>query len=379
MMQVGADRIDEYRELFADKRIGLITTPTGVLSNLTSTIDKFASDYDLIALYAPEHGVRGDQQDGAAVVSYIDGKTKIPVYSMYGAKRFPSIEELSDVDVLVYDVQDVGSRYYTFIYSMANSMAVAKEKGIPFVVLDRANPISGLYPMGTPMSDGCRSFIGLYDIPQRYALTCGELAMLFNEEENLGVSLQVVPLSCWQRSSFFDDFGSTWINPSPNIASFDACLLYNGTCLFEGTNISEGRGTTRPFELIGAPWIDASAYADVLNGRELPGVVFRPISFIPQFHKFKGEVCNGVQVHVTDKKQMNPLMVGLCMVYEAKRMYGDWFEFTKPRHEIGDFTMDLLVGSDKVRKGYDLKDIESIMMDYSQKYERYYKKYWMYQ
>jgi uncharacterized protein YbbC (DUF1343 family) len=378
-IKCGADRIDEYRHLFSGRKIGLITTPTGVLSDLTSSIDKFYADYDLRALFAPEHGVRGDQQDGAAINSYMDKKTGVPVFSIYGEKRTPVAEELADVDMLVYDIQDVGSRFYTFIYSMANSMSVAKEREIPFVVLDRPNPIGGLNPEGSPMSEGCTSFIGMYDIPQRYSLTVGELALLLNDREKIHSDLHVIPMIGWKRDYYLDDLEYSWINPSPNIASFDAILLYNGTCLFEATNLSEGRGTTRPFEMIGAPWLDADEFADRLNAQNIPGVIFRPTSFIPQFHKFKGELCHGVQIHLLNKRIVRPVELGLRMVRVAMDLSGENFRFTVPRHEVGEYTIDLMFGSPKARKSFDINQLLKIIDSYSAAYRELYKNYWLYQ
>lgn len=374
----GADRLDEYKDLFQNKRIGLITTPTGVLSDLSCTIDAFDRMFDLEAMFSPEHGVRGDHQDGASVDFYIDQKTRKPVYSIYGEKREPSISELEDLDILVYDIQDVGSRYYTFLYSMTNSMKKAKERGIPFVVLDRPNPIGGLNPEGSQLEEKNRTFIGLYDYPQRFSLTPGEFAKMVNTEQKIGADLFVVPMKGWTRDMFYCELGKPWINPSPNIASYDSIVLYNGTCLFEGTNLSEGRGTTRPFELIGAPWIDGEKYADKLNSYHLDGVKFRQASFIPMFHKHSGKVCNGVQVHVIDYKKVKPLQLGLTMLKEAIEIGGENFQFTAPRHEIGDYTIDLLFGSDSIRKCFDMDEIRYKMERYSKEYSERYSSYWIY-
>lgn len=375
----GADRIDTYSDLFEGQRIGLITSPTGVLNDLSSTIDKFNDDYTLTALFSPEHGVRGDQQDGEHILSYVDAKTNVKVFSIYGNKRTPTLEELDEIDVLVYDIQDVGSRYYTFIYSMSNAMIVAKKKNIPFVVLDRPNPISGLYPEGSPMTEECVSFVGMYDIPQRYSLTPGELALMLNEKEQINSDLNVVPMKGWKRKYFLDDLELQWINPSPNIASFEAALCYNGTCLFEATNLSEGRGTTRPFEMIGAPWVNSEALAEELNRWALNGVYFRPISFVPQFHKHKGVLCHGVQVHVLDKHKFRPLETGLVMLNVVKKQGGEKFMFTSPRNEVGDFTIDLFYGSNEARKQFFLEKLLETIYVYSAAYEKQYERYWLYE
>lgn len=349
LVRCGADRIGEYESLFYGRKLGLVTNPSGVLADLTSTADKFARDYNLCAFYAPEHGVRGDRQDGQAVSSYIDEATGVPVHSIYGERRIPSQEALKEIGMMVFDIQDVGSRYYTFLYSMTNCMIACARKGIPFVVLDRPNMISGLMPEGTPMEPECTSFIGMYDFPQRYALTCGELAMMANEAFHIGAELTVVSMEGWKRDMYWEDTGLAWINPSPNIASVDAAVLYNGTCMFEGTTLSEGRGTTRPFELIGAPWMNAREYGDALNSLSCPGVYFRPSSFTPMFGKHAGKLCHGVQVHVTDRTEVRPVELGVMMVLTARDVGGEDFAFTPPRHERGDFTIDLLFGSPLLR------------------------------
>lgn len=350
MVLCGADRIDEYEEIFHGRRLGLLTNPSGVLRDLTATADKLFRDYHLCALYAPEHGIRGDRQDGMSISSYEDEKTGIPVYSVYGDKRMPSQEDLEAIDMMVFDIQDVGSRYYTYLYSMTNAMIACRKKGIPFVVLDRPNMIGGMAVEGTVMEPGCTSFIGMYDFPQRYSLTIGELAWHINERFHIGAELLVVPLKGWRRSMYWEDTGLMWINPSPNLASPDGALLYNGTCLFEGTTLSEGRGTTRPFELIGAPWLSAHAFAEGLEQQECPGVRFRPASFIPMFGKYTGQLCHGVQVHVVDRYKVRPVELGIKMVLTAKKLGGENFAFTPPRHEKGEFTVDLMFGSSLLRK-----------------------------
>ena len=358
----GADRIMEYSKLFEGKRIGLITNPSGVLRDLTATADFLHRHFNLVAMYSPEHGVRGDAQAGAAIEAYVDVQTGVTVYTIYGEHRFPKPEILSGIDVMVYDIQDIGSRYYTYIYSMANCMQACAKLNIPFVVLDRPNPIGADCPEGTGMEDGCRSFIGQYPILQRYALTCGELARLFNGEYGFDADLTVVPMSGWKRSLLLSDTDLPMINPSPNIASVDAEILYNGTCLFEGSNLSEGRGTTRPFEYIGAPWLDADQFAAELNTMELPGVRFRPTCFTPAFHKHKDTLCAGVQVHVLDRTKVMPVELGVCMFLKAKELSGTRFEFVPPRHETGDYTIDLLIGSNMIRReGLEVQEVQAEM------------------
>lgn len=375
----GADRIDEYKSLFRGKRLGLVTNPSGVLGDLTATADKLARDYRLAAMYAPEHGVRGDQQDGQTVGSYVDEDTGVPVHSIYGEKRMPASGDLAQVEMLVFDIQDIGSRYYTYLYSMTNCMRACAEKGIPFVVLDRPNLIGGLAPEGSVMEDACRSFIGMYDFPQRYSLTCGELARMVNECFGIGAQLEVVPLKGWTRGMYWEDTGLPWINPSPNIASRDAALLYNGTCLFEGTTLSEGRGTTRPFELIGAPWLRGRSFAEALEAQNCPGVRFRPTGFIPMFGKHTGQLCQGVQIHVTDPGMVRPVELGVKMVLTARELGGEHFIFTPPRHEEGEFTVDLLFGSPLLRRpGVTVQEACAAIRTGTDAYLPYWKKYGIY-
>lgn len=346
----GADRIAEYALLFKNKRIGLITNPTGANASFVQTADIFAKKYKLQALFAPEHGVRGDAQDGQSITSYIDEATGAVVHSIYGEMRAPKPEMLKNIDVMVYDIQDVGSRYYTFIYTMANCLAACGEAGIPFVVLDRPNPLGGAIVAGTAMQPQNRSFIGMYDIPQQYGLTCGELANFFNATEHLGAEVTVVPLQSWERKYLQPDYFMPQISPSPNLPCFESVLLYNGTCLFEGLNVSEGRGTTKPFQYVGAPFINADKYAQKLNSLSLSGVYFRPVYFTPMFSKYKGQLCGGVQAHIINAREVKPLYMGAAMVLCLKSMYPNELVFVPPNHEKGDFTLDLLWGSSYLRQ-----------------------------
>lgn len=349
MLRLGIDRVGEYAQLFKGKRVGLITNPTGLSSSKEDSIEVLRRECDLTALYAAEHGIRGDRQDGSSIEGYTDPVSGLPVYSLYGERRIPSAGQLEGIDVLCYDMQDVGSRYYTFIYTLANAMEAAGRYGKEVVVFDRPDPIGGLAVSGSPMTPSCRSFIGQYDIPQRYGLTVGELALLYKDREGIDCRLHVVPMEGWERGMFYDETGLLWVAPSPNLPTLDAAVLYNGTCLFEGTNISEGRGTTHPFENIGAPWIDPYKWKKEIGRYGFEGVYFRPMSFIPVASKYKGEVCNGLYVHVLDRMAFDPLKLGLAMVLSAKKLFPGDFCFTAPRHEIGDFTIDLMYGSPRAR------------------------------
>ncbi|TCI63039.1 exo-beta-N-acetylmuramidase NamZ domain-containing protein [Exiguobacterium sp. SH0S2] len=328
-VELGVDRLRDDPELLAGKRVGLITNPTGVDANMTSIVDLFhnSDDFELTALYGPEHGVRGDAQAGSTISSYIDDVTGLPVYSLYGATKKPTPEMLKDVDVLVFDIQDVGTRYYTYIYTMAYAMEAAAENDIPFVVLDRPNPQGGLRVEGPVLDPAYSSFIGLYPIPLKHGMTVGELARLFNREYQLQADLEVVKMKGWKRSMLYEDTGLPFVMPSPNMPTTDTVNVYPATGLFEGTNLSEGRGTTKPFELIGAPYINAHEYAKRLNALDLSGVTFRAASFTPTFSKNAGKLSHGVEVYVTEPTKFEAVKTGIAMLKVAHDLYPDDFEF----------------------------------------------------
>jgi uncharacterized protein YbbC (DUF1343 family) len=320
----------------------------------------------VVALYGPEHGVRGNAQAGEYVEFYFDDRLELPVFSLYGQSRTPPPNMLTNlsqytqtvdakreikgpstdaIDVMVFDLQDVGARVYTYIATMAHAMQACAEVGLPFVVLDRPNPINGLVMEG-PILDypQLSSFIGLYPIPLRHGMTVGELALLFNDQFNTNkVDLTVVPMENWRRSQWFDETGLPWVIPSPNLPTFDSSITYPGQVLFEATNVSEGRGTTQPFELFGAPWIDGYVLAAELNALNLPGVRFREAWFTPTFSKYKGELCGGCQVHVTDRETYRPIATALAELTVIRRLYGDQFE-------LRDSYFDKLMGTSTVRE-----------------------------
>ncbi|MEW9108334.1 MAG: DUF1343 domain-containing protein [Cytobacillus gottheilii] len=347
--------LDKEKDLIKGKKVGLITNPTGVDQSLNSIVDVLHEDpeTDLVALYGPEHGVRGSAQAGEYVEYYIDEKTGLPVYSLYGATRKPTPEMLEGVDVLLFDIQDVGTRFYTYIYTMAYAMEAAKENNIPFVVLDRPNPLGGLKVEGPVLDMKYSSFIGNYAIPLRHGMTVGELAKLFNEEFEIGADLQVVEMKGWKRSMYYDDTPLEFVMPSPNMPTLDTALAYPGGALIEGTNISEGRGTTKPFELIGAPFINGDDLAKSLNEKKLPGVTFRAASFTPTFSKHAGSLSHGVQIHITDRDDFKPVEAGLQIVKTIHDLYPDQFEF-RAENSSGISFFDQLIGNGWVRE-----DIES--------------------
>ncbi|PFP30496.1 hypothetical protein COJ96_04580 [Bacillus sp. AFS073361] len=352
------DKID----LIKDKRVGLITNPTAVDQSVTSIVDLLYNNnnVNLTALYGPEHGVRGSAQAGQYVEQYTDEKTGLPVYSLYGKTKKPTPEMLSNVDVLLFDIQDVGTRYYTYIYTMALAMEAAKENNIPIIVLDRPNPISGTKVEGPVLEDKYSSFIGEYPIPVRHGMTVGELAKLFNSEFGIGADLTVVEMEGWKRNIYYDETPLEWILPSPNMPTLETAVVYPGAALIEGTNVSEGRGTTKPFELIGAPFINSDNLAAKLNSYKLPGVTFRASSFIPTFSKHANVLSHGIQIHVTDRNAYKPFETGLYIVKTIHDMYPNDFQFRAP-NAAGISFFDNLVGNGSIRADIEAgKSIEEI-------------------
>ncbi|HEY5281942.1 MAG TPA: DUF1343 domain-containing protein, partial [Polyangia bacterium] len=315
MVQSGLDvLLEEGIGRLRGRRVGVLCHPASVSGRLIHVVDALAAaKVNLTRLFGPEHGIRGEAQDMVGVDSQRDSRTGIPVTSLYGESESslsPTAEGLADVDVLVVDLQDVGSRYYTFIWTMALSLQSAARAGVSVLVLDRPNPIGGSQMEGGEVNPLFESFVGLGSIPVRHGLTIGEVAHLVRHgmpwggqrfAKPLDCDLQVVAMRGWNRNAFFDTTGLPWVLPSPNMPTVDTALVYPGSCLLEGTNISEGRGTTRPFELLGAPFVDGFQLAERLAEDRLPGVVFRALSFRPTFHKFSGQVCGGIQIHVVDR------------------------------------------------------------------------------
>lgn len=337
--------LHERLDLIRGKNVGLITNPTGVNRDLVSDIDLIAHapGVHLVALFGPEHGVRGAAQAGASVGSYRDPQTGIPVYSLYGKNREPTPQMLKGIDVLVYDIQPVGTRFYTFLYTMADAMKAAARAHIPFIVLDRPNPLGGIEVQGPVLEPKYASFVGQYPIALRYGMTVGELAELFNNEFHIGADLTVVKMRGWRRSMYYDDTPLQFVMPSPNMPTLDTALVYPGFGLVEGTNVSEGRGTTRPFQMIGAPWIDAGKLAAELNAKHLPGARFLPVHFTPTFSKYQGTLCNGIGVYVIDRQTFDPVVAGLTVIETIHELYPNDFKF-KQAH------FDALIGNDWVRQ-----------------------------
>jgi len=326
----------ERCSIISGSRVGLICNPATVDHNLRHASDLFYHhpDINLTALFGPQHGIRGETQDNMIEwEGFRDSRTGVMAYSLYGAVRKPTEEMLREVDTLVFDVQDVGTRVYTFNYTMALAMEAAHEFGKRFVVLDRPNPIGGLEIEGNILEPGQESFVGMFPIPMRHGMTVAELARMFNEEFKIGCDLEIVPMRGYKREFWFSDTDAPWVLPSPNIPTPDTAKVYPGAVFLEGTKISEGRGTTRPFEINGAPYADSYRVAEYLNGLELPGVYFRPHSFLPMFQKHAGSLCHGVQIHTLDREAFKPVITGIALIKAFHDLYPYDFRWQTPPYE----------------------------------------------
>ena len=337
------------------RRVGVVCNPASVDHELRHIADRLAAHprAQLGALFGPQHGFRSDVQDNMIETGHArDAVRKVPVYSLYSETREPTAEMLGDLDVLVIDLQDVGVRIYTYIYTMANCLKAARRHGVKVIVCDRPNPIGGVAVEGMMLRAGHESFVGMYPIPMRHGMTIGEIARLFNEHFGIGADLEVVPMEGWRREIYFDDTGLTWILSSPNIPTFDTTTVYPGAVLFEGTNVSEGRGTTRPFEFVGAPWIVAERFCEGMNRQALPGVFFRPIVFEPTFHKHARQPCGGCQIHVLDRRTFRPVAVAVALISAFRASDPAKFKWKDPPYEYEHerIPIDVLAGSTELRE-----------------------------
>ncbi len=334
-------------------RIGLIANPASVTSGMVHSVEAIRRSgvLRLRALFGPEHGVWANAQDLVEVPHGKDPLTGLPVYSLYGKTRKPTAKMLKGLDALVFDIQDVGARYYTFVYTMLHAMEACAEHGQKFIVLDRPNPLGGTVVQGNVLEPDFRSFVGMHPIAVRHGMTVGELALMFRAELSLEVDLRVIRMQSWKREMSFEEAGLPWVMPSPNMPTLDTAFVYPGACLVEGTNLSEGRGTTRPFELVGAPWLDPWRLARDLGHQAVPGVKFRPTLFSPAFQKHAGLVCRGVQVHVTNRKLFQPFLTYLMIIVTARRQNPKAFDWRKPpyEYETEKAPFDILCGTDRVR------------------------------
>jgi len=350
-----------------DARLGLIVHPASVTSQFVFAADAIHSaGFNLRALFGPQHGARGEKQDNMIESDhYTDPVTGLPVHSLYGQVRKPTPEMLAGLDALLFDLQDVGVRVYTFMWTMALAMEACAEAGVRFVVLDRPNPIGGVKREGPVLREEYRSFVGLHPVPLRHGLTCGEMARWLNDVRGIGCDLTVIPCEGWRRDMSWHDTGLPWVMPSPNLPTPDSCVVYPGMVLMEGTNLSEGRGTTRPFELFGAPWLDPTTLVARLNRSQLPGVVFRPCHFEPTFQKHVGALCGGAQLHVTDPAAFEPVRTAVEILIATRALAPHDMAWGLPPYEYEEThpPIDILWGSTSLREGVDAAATASEILD----------------
>ncbi len=378
---------DQKFDILVGKRVGLITNPTGVDSRLKSTIDilKESGMVQLVALFGPEHGVRGEYAAGDKVESRIDERTNVPAYSLYGSNRKPTAEMLKDVDVLVYDIQDIGARSYTYISTMGLAMEAAAARGIEFVVLDRPNPLGGLKIEGSILDTAFASFVGQFPIPYVYGMTCGELARMLNEERMLRGGLQckltVIPMEGWSRSMRFEDTGLPWVLTSPHIPEAESPQYYVSTGIMGELGVlSEGVGYTLPFHMCAAPWIDGEEFAAKLNALAIDGVLFRPVTFKPFYGKYQNQVLRGVQIHLVDYDKVNLISLQFILMDVHHQLYPDKnpFAMAEPRWEM----FDKVCGTDEVRRIFTKRmrydDIKPILTQDIESFRKRSSKYYLY-
>ena len=341
--------------LLDGRRVGLVCNPASVDRQLEHAADRLADcpTTALAALFGPQHGFQSDVQENMVETGHArDERRRVPIYSLYSETREPTADMLRNVDLMVIDLQDVGTRIYTYIYTVANCLIAARKHGLRVVVCDRPNPIGGVAVEGPMLEKGYQSFVGQYPIPMRHGMTIGELARLFNEHFSIGADLLVLPMEGWRREMYANDTGLPWVMPSPNMPTLDTATVYPGTVLFEGTNVSEGRGTTRPFELVGAPWVTADRFATSLNRQSLPGVHFRPTVFEPTFHKHAHTGCGGCQIHVIDRDAFRPVETGVALVAACLAAGPGDFRWREPpyQYEHVKLPFDILAGSSELRE-----------------------------
>ena len=355
-IKLGIERLlDDKIELLKGARVGLVCNQASVNHGFRHAADLFHQhpEINLTTLFGPQHGIRGDVQDNMIETEHAtDRTTGLPIYSLYSETREPSEEMLREVDVIVVDLQDVGTRIYTFVYTLANCMQAAKKLNKRVIACDRPNPINGVQLEGVVLDPAFASFVGQFPIATRHGMTFCELGRLFNEGFGIGSELECVTMDGWSRALWYDETDSPWVLPSPNMPTLDAATVFPGTVHLEGTQMSEGRGTTKPFELVGAPYIDADRFAQALNGLDLPGVYFRSCVFLPTFQKHGGQACGGVQIHVTNRETFQPALSGIAVVKTAFDMYGDEFKWKTPpyEYEYDKNPFDVIAGTSKVRE-----------------------------
>ncbi|MBX7148171.1 DUF1343 domain-containing protein [bacterium] len=356
MVKTGLGQLSSFLPKLKKKRVGVLAHPASVDSQFNHIVDLLLKNkINITQLFGPEHGIRGEAQDMDHVDSSVDSQTGLPVKSLYGPtleSLKPTENDFKNIDVLVCDLQDIGSRYYTFIYTIAFCMQTAAKTGVEVIVLDRPNPINGVDVEGPLVQKGFESFVGYYPLPNRHGMTVGELALLFNTEFNIGCKLQIIKMKGWKRTMYFDDTGLPWVLPSPNMPTLEAALVYPGQCLVEATDLSEGRGTTKPFEFIGAPFIDPYRWLETLNNYRFDGFHLRPIYYRPTFQKAAMQNCGGLQIHITDRNKIIPLYLSCVLLKTLKDLYPNDFKWRAKPYEFVDEipAIDLLTGSSAYRE-----------------------------
>ena len=353
-VRLGSERLLDSGTL-TNLRVGIVSNPASVDARFRHVVRAIAEarGVTLGAIFGPQHGYRADVQDNMIETAHAHDPTRgVPIYSLYSETREPTAEMLKGLDALVIDLQDVGSRIYTFVYTMANCLRAAKRHGVPVIVTDRPNPIGGARMEGPMLLKGFESFVGQFPIPLRHGMTIAELARFFNDVCGIGADLTVIPMEGWHRHMHYEDTGLPWVMPSPNVPTVDTAVVYPGAVLFEGTNVSEGRGTTRPFELIGAPWVDPDALCDKLNAHDLAGVFFRPVVFEPTFQKHAKQACGGCQIHVLDRDAFCAVESAVAVLVEIRAQSPSKFQWRQPpyEYELEKLPFDILAGSSELRQ-----------------------------
>ena len=388
MVLTGLDRLEKaWPKELKGLRAGLLIHPASVNRKFEHSLNVFlkSKKFRLKALFGPQHGIRGETQDNMIEwEGFKDPRTGLPVYSLYGHKRKPEPEMLKDIDVLAIDLQDIGSRYYTFIWTMELCMQACLENRKSVVVLDRPNPINGVSTEGPILEKSFSSFVGQRPLPIRHAMTVGEIANYLKNEFYTSLDLHIIKIQGWKRNMWFDQTKLPWVMPSPNMPTLDTTIVYPGMCLLEGTNLSEGRGTTRPFEIFGAPFIEPDILIKRLKDFKLSGVVFRPMSFLPTFQKHAGKLCGGAQIHVIDRSKFKPFKTGTAILKAAHDLYPEQFRWKEPpyEYETQKMPIDILAGTDRLRrdieKGENIKNMESWWYSETKVFEKIRKKYLLY-
>ena len=381
MFALGIERVEAYPEVFRGKRLGMILSPSGTDRQLRLSADVLGAQADLRALYGPEHGVRGAAEAGEIVEGVErDRRTGLPVYSLYrkDSKRLTE-DMVRGVDALVYDIQDLGLRFYTYVSTLLYALEDCARFDKELIVLDRPNPLGGLRVEGGLLKKGFESFVGSYDMPVRYGLTAGEFAHMANEERKIGCRLTVIPMRGWRRDMLFPELGYPFLMPSPAIPHFSNAMHYAGTCLFEGTNVSEGRGTADPFALIGAPYIDADALCSAAREKNWPGLLVTEAHCTPTASKYAGELCHGVHLHLTDARAYEAVRVAAELMDAIRRMYPESFAFNPPAGEEARPMIDLLSGGSELREGMPADVLLNQWRQQSEAFARRARPYWLYQ